>query len=149
MIKRNYNDQELPHWLKNLSKAWEANRESIKQRRVNEKSSKQEQESFRVDENCTPMQEMDQLKKYLDDHQPELKPKLGRPNMSNQERKQPKVKRSEQMRQLLQDNGVEIDECGSLVGHIGWIFLPNGRVRYEDTDTTIAVSAYEFITDYL
>ena len=90
--------------------------------------------------------QMELLKRYLKNWQPEFKKKVGRPKLPPEKLKQKKMKRSEQMKQLLADNDIEITTDGFLVGYKQqWEFLPNGRVR-EGNNTPISV--HQFLKDW-
>ncbi len=58
----------------------------------------------------------------------EPKRKPGRPKLPKSQLKQPKVKRSDEMRQLLNDNGIEVLEDSTLNTHPDIRFLANGRL---------------------
>ena len=72
-------------------------------------------------------------------------------NWKAPEPKKKKPKRSEQMRQLLSDNGFEISDDNAIEGYEGFTFLANGRVRYVDPDDKVepyTISAHEFVSTY-
>ena len=76
------------------------------------------------------------------------KRKPGRPKLPDHLKKRPtKVKRSDEMKRLLLENGIEVKSDGSVHGrtghYIGWTFQPNGRVKFEDEDP---ISIYKFLT---
>ena len=58
-----------------------------------------------------------------------------------------KVKRSEQMKMLLLENGIEVDEDGSLRSesglYFGWKFQINGHIRFQDEEP---ISVHRFLT---
>ena len=64
-----------------------------------------------------------------------------------QKKSKPKVKRSDQMKQLLEESGIAVEEGGSLHSkdglYVGWKFQINGRVRFEDEDP---ISIHRFLT---
>lgn len=136
-------DIEIPHWFKNLQKAWKSNREL----RANRKEGKINHANSVVDDwhlYCDNRVEM-----FGEEYDPRTqKRKPGRPKLPDHLKKNPtKIKRSDKMKQLLKDNGITVKESGDLYTdtshYIGWKFQINGRVRFEDED---AISVHKFLT---
>ena len=80
----------------------------------------------------------------------EYKRLAGRPRMKPEERKSPKgkIKRSDQMKKLLSDHSIIVNRDNTLEpvsAYTGWVFLPNGRIRFEDE---ASISAHSFLRDY-
>jgi hypothetical protein len=134
-----------PVWFQNLQKAWtstqqrKALKEAVTQR--NSSISAPSLEEIREDPNT--------WQTYCESH--EKKRPVGRPRMKPEERKslKGKIKRSDQMRQLLSDHGIIVNRDNGLEPatlYEGWVFLPNGRVRFEDDASIISVHA--FLRDY-
>ena len=118
---------EIPTWFKNLSKAWQENRQQGATRRK-EKTGSLKPVTEMWDNWCNDRIEM--LGEDCDPRKP--KPKVGRPKLPPEELKHPKVKRSDKMRQILEDNGIDVLNDLSLDKYPEWTFLPNGRVRQGD-----------------
>ena len=117
-------DIEIPTWFKNLSKAWQENRrQGATRRREKTESLKSMTEMW--DNWCDNRIEM--LGEDCDPRN--SKPKVGRPKLPPEEKKKPKIKRSEQMRKLLKENSINVLNDLSLDKHPNWAFLPNGRVK--------------------
>ena len=77
----------------------------------------------------------------------EYKRPVGRPKLTAEEKVQrnPRVKRSDQMRVLLLEHGVVIDAVGAVSGYDNFQFLPNGKIQ---TDAGDRISTHQFIQDY-
>ncbi len=60
-------------------------------------------------------------------------------------RKPQRVKRSDTMKLLLEENGIVVAEDGSVAGYDGFKFLSNGRIETADDDR---ISAVQFVRDY-
>ncbi len=73
---------------------------------------------------------------------------VGRPSLPPEQRKRPKVRRSDEMRQLLSDHGISINTDNTIEDYDGWHFLPNGRIYFKDNDIEMTISAHAFIVDY-
>ena len=63
-----------------------------------------------------------------------------------QKKSKPKVKRSDQMKVLLEEYGVKVLTNNTIEGYEGFQFLPNGRIRTHEKDV---ISAIQFIHDYV
>ena len=115
-----------PHWFKNLEKAWEANRKAGQARRA-VLDREEDVELYR--HIGKPPRGTDAYIEWCDMMVGHLKKrKVGRPKLRQDQRKKPKLKRSEQMRELLQAHGITVMEDSTLEGFDGLRFLPNGRV---------------------
>lgn len=141
----NYRDDlAIPTWFKNLSRAWQSNKELGARRRRK-----------KTDYAAKPL--ADDWNNWCDDRVEMLgedcdprtqKAKVGRPRLPDHQKKNPtKVKRSEQMKALLLDHDIVVESDGSLKskdGHyVGWKFQINGRVKFEDEDP---ISVHKFLT---
>jgi len=107
-----------PAWFKNLQKAW--------------KSNKKNQASNTA------------IPTYLEwcvahDIEPE-KQKVGRPKTQTSS----KPKRSEQMKQLLEENSIEVGSDMKIIHYPQYTFMPNGRLR---DNTGSSISVYRFLQD--
>ena len=134
-----------PVWSKNLQKAWTST-----QRRKALKAAIVERDS------AIPIPSLEEIRKdpntwqtYCESH--EKKRPVGRPRMKPEERKSPKgrIKRSDLMRQLLSDHCIIVNRDNSLEPatlYEGWVFLPNGRVQFEDNESIISV--HTFLKDF-
>ncbi len=133
-----------PVWFKNLQKAWTST-----QRRKALKEAIRERDSGVQIPSLDEVTQNPQLwKKYCNER--ELKRKPGRPKLAPKERKSPKgrIKRSDLMQQLLTDHGITINKDNGLEpvsAYEGWIFLPNGRIRFENEPS---ISVHAFLKDY-
>ena len=135
-----------PWWYANLEKAWIAKKRK--------KAIKEFYHHERFIEDIGTAKEMlqnpDKWLHYCQER--ELKRKPGRPKLPPEQRKVPKKKRSDQMRELLESKGVEILPDNSIAGYPGWVFQPNGRVKFlGDEEFNIepySISAHEFIESY-
>jgi len=126
-----------PNWYKNLQKAWKSNH-----RNGAERKTKESEASF--SKFGEPEQMLRDSKSYLDyclEKGLEPKAKVGRPKLPPEKLKQPKIKRSEQMRQLLLQHDIEVSEDNTLIHHPEYTFQPNGRVRRND-DAPISVHQF-------
>ncbi len=143
---------EIPAWFKNLSRAWESNRQLGTQR------SKEKFDSIESTKSVTDTwsqwcdSKVDMLGEEFDPRNP--KRKVGRPHLPDHLKKNPtKIRRSDQMRQLLSDHGVEINTDSSIDGFDGFEFMKNGRIKFlGDEDAGIepySLSAHQFLQDYL
>ena len=136
-------DVVVPTWFKNLSKAWQSNRE------LRAKGQREETpcvRSLTEDWNNWCDSRVNMLGEEYDLRTP--KPKVGRPKLPDYLKKNPtKVKRSTKMKILLSESGIAVHDNGSIHsknGHyIGWKFQPNGRVRFENEDP---ISVHQFLT---
>ncbi len=79
----------------------------------------------------------------------EYKRPVGRPRLPKSMKNNPiKVKRSDQMLKLLTDHGITVNKNNALEpasAYEGWIFLPNGRILFEDE---ASISTHAFLRDY-
>jgi len=138
---------EIPHWFKNLSKAWAAaSRIAVAQRRQEKLNDTGTSKNLSSKWNNWADSRVEMLGEECDPRAP--KPKVGRPKLPEHLKKRPtKVKRSDEMKQLLLNNGIEVHEDGSIhneTGHYtGWTFQPNGRVKLEGEDP---ISVHKFLT---
>ena len=111
-------EPEAPTWFKNLQKAWKTN----KKNQANDTS----------------------IPTYLEwciAHDKEAeKRKVGRPKTQTSS----KPKRSEQMKQLLQESSIEIHSNMRLVQYPQYTFMPNGRLR---DCAGSSISVYKFLQD--
>ncbi len=115
-----------PQWFKNLEKAWEVNRKAGEEKRA---AIAKEEDDELYKNIGKPPDGTDAYIKWCDMMAGYLKKrKVGRPRLSPEQRKQPKTKRSDEMKQLLRDNGIEILEDSTLNTHPDIKFLPNGRL---------------------
>jgi hypothetical protein len=78
----------------------------------------------------------------------EYKRPVGRPKLSDAEKvkREPRKKRSDKMRALLLEHGIVVADDGGVVDYVGWLFQPNGRVKFKDDD---AISVHAFLKDYV
>ena len=136
---------EIPHWFKNLSKAWQASRIAVAQRRQEKLNDTGTMNlSSKWNNWCD-----DRVGMLGEECDPRIsKRKVGRPKLPEHLKKRPtKVKRSDEMKQLLLDNVIMVKEDGSIhsvSGHyVGWIFQVNGRVKFEDDDP---ISVHKFLS---
>jgi hypothetical protein len=129
-----------PYWFKNLEKAWEANRTAGQSRR--EVLAREEDvELYRYI--GKPPRGTDAYIEWCDMMVGHLKKrKVGRPKLGPDQRKKPKLKRSEQMRQILKENGIEVLEDSILSKHTDFKFLPNGRIGLVGSSVTISVHKF-------
>ncbi len=85
--------------------------------------------------------------KYCEER--EVKRPVGRPRLPESMKKQNNtMKRSDKMRAMLADHGITVNKSNTLEpasAYKGWIFLPNGRVRFEDESS---ISVHSFLRDY-
>ena len=135
---RHYDIPDKPYWFKNLEKAWEANRK--------EKESKNKFDQLMYDIGIPKGMKYhtdEYVRWTLQQDWGKLKRKPGRPKLLPEQRKKPKLKRSEQMRQLLQENGITVNDDSTLDKYPEWNFLPNGRIRLQKTSATLSV--YQFL----
>ncbi len=115
-----------PQWFRNLEQAWVANCKAGEEKRA---AIAKEEDDELYKNIGKPPDGTDAYIKWCDMMVGHLKKrKVGRPRLSPSLRKKPKIKRSEQMRQLLKENGIEVLEDSTLEGYPNLIFLPNGRV---------------------
>ena len=136
-------DVSIPAWFKNLSKACQSNRElgAIRRREKIESSRP-------LAEDWTNWCD-DRIEMLGEEYDPRIqKRKPGRPKLPDHLKKNPtKVKRSDQMKQFLKENGIAVSMDGSLHSlsglYIGWKFQINGRVRFEDEDP---ISVHKFLS---
>ena len=83
----------------------------------------------------------------------EIKNPVGRPKMEDHLKKvNPKTKRSTKMKILLSNAGITIAPDNTISGYDGFIFLPNGRIKFTG-DKKFGIEAYvisthQFIEDY-
>jgi len=136
---------EIPHWFKNLSRAWQASRITNTQHRQ-EKLNEPETMNLSARWNEWADSRVEMLGEECDPRT--HKRKLGRPKLPDHLKKRPtKVKRSDEMKQLLMENGIEVREDNTLhsaTGHyIGWTFQPNGKVKLEGEDP---ISVHKFLS---
>jgi len=112
-----------PYWFANLEKAWATNRKIGAARRATES------EEF-LDKFGSPKEMLRNPEPYLA-YCREREPKrpVGRPKLPPEEKKQPKIKRSDQMKQLLKENSIKVLDDLSLDNYQEWSFQPNGRVK--------------------
>ncbi len=80
----------------------------------------------------------------------DFKRPVGRPKLPPSVRKSPKgrLKRSDQMSQFLKDHGITVNADNGLEPtklYEGWIFLPNGRVKFENEQS---ISVHAFLRDF-
>ncbi len=107
---------DAPQWYKNIQGAWETNRK-IRQTNSTLKA---------------------------DGHVP-VKRKRKKKTMDQKPRKV-KIRRSVQMKVLLQEHDVVVNDAGTIEGYEDFIFLPNGRIGTPENDV---ISAIQFIHDYV
>ncbi len=90
---------------------------------------------------------------YMEERELGKKRSLGRPPMAPGDRKRPSMKRSDQMRSLLLDNGIKINDDSSIDGFDGFEFMKNGRIKFLGDECagieSYSLSAYRFLQDYL
>ncbi len=115
-----------PYWFKNLEKAWESNRKAGAAKRAKESDAFFER--FGSPEEM--LRNPEPYLAYCREREP-TRP-VGRPKLPPEEKKHPKIKRSEQMRQLLKENGINVLDELSLDKYPDWSFQPNGRVKQSD-----------------
>ncbi len=132
-----------PYWFLNLQKAWMSNRQLGRERRnkmlddpknVTIKQKWDEWCDERVDLGCSDPRKPKRL--------------VGRPKLHPSQKMQPKLKRSDQMRRLLQEHGITIESVGQdefLIEYPDWEFLPNGRLRYRQESP---ISVHRFLKDH-
>ena len=107
---------DAPSWFKSLCKAWQSNR---------------------------ALHESNKALKAVG-HAP-AKRKRKKKNMDIKTRKV-KIKRSVQLKVLLQEYGVVVNDAGTITGYDGFEFLKNGRIRTPNKDV---ISVIQFIHDYV
>ena len=107
---------DAPTWYRNLSKAWDSNRSIHTVNR--ELKSRGLQPAKRK-----------RKKKTMD-----LKTRKV------------KIKRSVQMKALLENNGVSVSTNGTIESYEDFTFLPNGRIKTPEKDV---ISAIQFLSDYV
>jgi len=103
----------IPHWFKNLQKAWKSNQKNRKSKTI---------------------------PTYLDwciENDKEIKNKVGRPKLNTS-----KLKRSEEMKLLLNKNGVDVGSDMLLVQYPNYTFMPNGRLKGSDGSS---ISVHHFL----
>ncbi len=134
-----YGLDDKPWWWFNLEKAWDSNRK--------EKGSKN-----KFDQLMHNIGVPKGMRYHSDEYvrwtlqqdfgsQGMTKRKPGRPKLPPSLRKQSKTKRSEQMKQLLRDNGIEVLEDSTLDTHPDIRFLANGRLSVHG----YPISVYQFL----
>ena len=92
---------------------------------------------------------------------PTDKPKrpIGRPKIPDHLKKNnPRIKRSDQMKVLLAEKGIEVSPEGKLLlngvsdTYEGWSFLPNGRIKFMGNEEfnieAYTLSSHKFISEY-
>ncbi len=133
-----------PVWFQNLQKAWT----STQRRKALAEAITQRDSGIPVPSLEEIREDPNVWRKYCEER--ELKRKPGRPKLPPEQRKslKGKIKRSDLMRQLLSDHGISVNrddglEPGSI--YEGWVFLPNGRVCFEDE---ASISVHAFLRDY-
>ncbi len=115
-----------PHWFMNLEKAWDANRKAGEEKRAAVTKEEKDELYRHIGK---PPEDTDAYVKWCNMMEYYLKKRpVGRPKLKPEQRVKPKLKRSEQMRQLLKDNGIAVLEDSTLKGYYNLKFLPNGRV---------------------
>ncbi len=119
--------QPKPQWFRNLEKAWAVNHKVGEEKRA-AIAKEEDDELYRhigkpPDGTDAYIKWCDMMAGYL------KKRKVGRPRLSPGQRKKPKIKRSDEMRLLLKDNGITVQEDRTLREYPGVIFLPNGRLK--------------------
>ena len=107
---------DTPTWYRNIRKAWTSNRT------IHQKSNGLKEKGYAS------------VKRKRKKKPIEMKPRKV------------KIKRSVQMKLLLEDHGINILENGSVEDYDGFQFLPNGRIRTNENDV---ISAIQFIRDYV
>ena len=128
-----------PHWFKNLEKAWKANRKVGQEKRT-AMATEKEVKLYR----CIgkPPSGTDSYVEWCEMMAGYLKKRpVGRPKLRPAQRKKPKLKRSEQMRELLLVHGITVLEDLTLEGYDDLTFLPNGRVG----DKGLTISVHKFL----
>lgn len=85
-------------------------------------------------------------KRYCEER--ELKRPVGRPRLSDEEKvqREPRPKRSDEMRALLLEHRIIVGEDGSIAEYDGFKFLPNGKIETADKDR---ISTHAFLKDYV
>ncbi len=126
-----------PWWFKNLQKAWKANRK--------EKGSKNKFDQLMHDIGIPKgmRYHSDAYMRWSLQQEYPVKRKPGRPKLKPEQRKKPKIKRSEQMRQLLKENGIAVLEDSTLNTHPDIKFLKNGRLDVNG----YPVSVHQFLAN--
>ena len=139
-----YDAPDEPVWFKNLQKAWTSTqrRKALKEA-INERNSGVQTPSLNE-----VKQNPHLWRDYCEER--EVKRKPGRPKLPPEQRKSPKdrVKRSDLMKQLLSAHGITVNKNNGLEpasAYEGWIFLPNGRICFEDE---ASISVHAFLRDY-
>jgi hypothetical protein len=138
-----YDEDEIyktrPWWWDNLQKAHESIR-----RKSNIKKNQESQEFFdRFGGQEQMLKDPQPYLDWLEERRDGIRP-VGRPKMLAEDKKAKKMKRSDEMKKLLVDNGIAVDEGGNLVGFGGWKFMANGRLKHKDEPT---VSVHSFLQD--
>ncbi len=133
-----------PVWFKNLQKAWT----STQRRKALTEAIRERESSVQIPSLDKVRQNPKLWKEYCEER--EIKRKPGRPKLPPEQRKssQGKIKRSVLMQQLLSDHGITVNKNNALEPvniYEGWIFLPNGRVRFE---YEASISVHAFIQDF-
>ena len=86
----------------------------------------------------------------------EIKRDPWRPKLADDQKvNNPRIKRSDKMKKLLSEKGISVNTEGELfldgnsVPYEGFIFLPNGRIKHEESNIgSYTISTYQFIEDY-
>ncbi len=131
--------QNPPWWYANLKKAW-----SSTQSRKAQKEAKGQQEL--LDDAGTAedlLKDPDKWFQYCTEH--EIRRSPGRPKLQVEQRKKPKLKHSDRMRDYLLEHGIVVDNDNVIKGYENWFFLANGRVRFKNEPS---ISAVDFVQHY-
>ncbi len=133
-----------PWWFKNLQKAWR----STQQRKALKQAISERDSSVSIPSINEVREDPNAWQEYCENR--EKKRPVGRPKLPPSERKslKGKIKRSDQMRQQLLKHGITLNADNGLEParlYEGWIFLPNGRVKFEDEPS---ISVHAFLRDY-
>ncbi len=118
---RHHNLDDKPWWWFNLEKAWKANKKIPNS--MNRFDTLMHDKGIPVGIRY----HRDQYIRWTLQQDYPTKRKPGRPKLPKSQLKQPKIKRSDEMKQLLRDNGIEIID-GKLSTHPDIKFLANGRL---------------------
>ena len=142
----------IPVWFKNLSRAWESNRRMGVRRRKEKLDPIESTKSATDKWNQWCEDRVDLLGEECDPRK--LKRKPGRPKLPNRLKKNPtKIRRSDQMCQLLADHGIAINADSSIEGFDGFEFMKNGRIKFLGDENagveSYSLSVHQFIQDYL
>ncbi len=90
---------------------------------------------------------------YMEERELGKKRPVGRPPLPPELKKKSPLKRSDEMRKMLTDHGVEIKADSSIEGFDSFEFMKNGRIKFLGDERAgiepYTLSAHQFLQDYL